>query len=122
MPDAAAHKLQETVDEIVGYRKRTRKLVRGLLAVTVVSIAVAALAVYLFFRVHDSDIGNCLAGNQTRAQQEQLWDDLFTLSAENDNTAHQKVPASTAKFLAEFLHDVKTTYAPVDCAVRYPFW
>lgn len=122
MPDATAHKLQETVDEIVGYRKRTRKLVRGMLAVTVVSITVAALAVYLFFRVHDSDIGNCLAGNQTRGQQELLWENLFALSAANNAASHQKPPPSTAKFLAEFLHDVKTTYAQVDCSTRYPFW
>lgn len=119
MPDAAAHKLQETVDQITGYRKRTRKLVVGLIAVTAVSIAVAALAVYLFFRVHDSDIGNCLASNQTRAQQLQLWNDLFTLSAKN---ATSKPTAKTEQLAREFLGDVRRTYAPVDCSVRYPFW
>jgi hypothetical protein len=119
MPDAAAHKLQETVDQITWYRRRTRKLVVGLIAVTAVSILVAALAVYLFFRVHDSDVGNCAAGNQTRAQQLQLWNDLFVLSAE-DATA--RPTAKTQRLVGEFLGDVKKTYAPVDCSKRYPFW
>ncbi len=119
MPDAAAHKLQETVDQITGYRKRTRKLVIGLTAVTAVSIAVAALAVYLFFRVHDSDIGNCLASNQTRAQQLQLWNDLFALSAKNPAS---KPTAKTEQLSREFLADVKRTYTPVDCTARFPFW
>lgn len=119
MPDAAAHKLQETVDEIVGYRRRTRKLVFGLIAVTVASILAAAFAAYLFVRLHDSDIGNCVAGNQVRAQQEQLWDTLFVLAAKNTSGPPS---AQSRKLTAEFLHDVKTTYAPVDCSVRYPFW
>lgn len=119
MPEEAAHALQRTVDEITGYRKRTRKLVAGLTAVTAVSIAVAALAVYLFFRVHDSDIGNCLAGNQTREQQLQLWNDLFALSAKS--TASRPT-AKTEQLTREFLGDVRKTYAPVSCSVRYPFW
>jgi hypothetical protein len=119
VPDAAAHKLQETVDQITGYRKRTRKLVVGLVTVTAVSVVVAALAVYLFFRVHDSDIGNCTAGNQTRAQQLQLWNDLFALSAQD---AAGKPTAKTERLTGEFLGDVRKTYAPVNCSVRYPFW
>lgn len=119
MPDAAAHKLQETVDQITGYRKRTRKLVIGLTAVTTVSILVAVLAGYLFIRLHDSDVGNCLASNQTRAQQQQLWNDLFALSAKN---ATVKPTAKTVQLTNEFLGDVRRTYAPVDCSVRYPFW
>lgn len=119
MPDAAAHKLQETVDEIVGYRKRTRKLVVGLVAVTVASLLAAGFAAYLFVRLHDSDIGNCFASNQVRAQQKQLWDTLFALAAKNSSGPPS---AQSERLTAEFLHDVATTYAPVDCIVRYPFW
>jgi uncharacterized membrane protein len=120
MPEAAAHRLQEIVDQITGYRQRTRKLVIGLVAVTAVSVLLAGAAVYLFIRQHDSQIDTCNAGNQVRAQQEQLWETLFALSAEANRG---KPPdAQGQKLTAEFLHDVKVTYAPVDCAQRYPFW
>lgn len=119
MPDAAAHKLQETVDQITGYRKRTRKLVTGLIAVTAVSIAVAALAVYLFFRLHASQVDNCTAANQTRVQQEQLWDTVLALSAKNPAN---KPTAKTEQLSREFQGVVKKTYAPVDCSARYPLW
>jgi hypothetical protein len=119
MAEAAAHRLQETVDEITGYRKRTKKLVLGLAAALVVAILVAVGCGYLFIRLHDSDVGNCTAGNQTRAQQLQLWDDLFALSAQD---ATSKPTAKTQRLTGEFLDDVKETYAPVNCSTRYPFW
>lgn len=119
MAEQAAHNLQQTVDEITGYRKRTRKLVRGLIAVTAVSLLVTALVVYLFIRLHDSDVGNCMASNLTRAQQEQLWNDLFSLSA---RASTGKPSAKTQQLTSEFLGDVRKTYAPVNCSVRYPFW
>jgi hypothetical protein len=119
MPEDAAHNLQRTVDEITGYRKRTRKMVIGLIAVTAVSLLVAAFAVYLYIRLHDSQVGNCIAGNQTRVEQEQLWDTLFALAAKNDSRSQT---AQSRKLTAVFLHDVQVTYAPVDCTARYPFW
>jgi hypothetical protein len=119
MPEAAAHNLQRTVDEITGYRKRTRKLVGGLIAVTVVSALVAAAAAYLYIRLHDSNVNNCVAGNQTRTQQEQLWVTLFTLAAKG---SPGPPTAKSRNLTAVFLHDVQVTYAPVDCASRYPFW
>lgn len=119
MAEAASHKLQETVDEITGYRKRTGRLVRGLMAVTVVSVLLAAAAVYLFVRLHDSDLGNCTAGNQVRAQQQQLWYDLFTLSAQDGNS---RPTAKTRQLTSEFLGDVRMTYQPVNCTTRYPFF
>lgn len=120
MSEAAAHSLQKTVDEITGYRKRTRKLVRGLIAVTAVSVLLAAAAAYLYIRQHDSNVNNCLAGNQTRIQQEQLWNTLFALASKN--TGGTPPTAKTVQLTQEFLHDVKKTYAPVDCSARYPFW
>ena len=119
MAEAASHKLQQTVDEITGYRKRTRKLVNGLIVVTAASVLLAAAAVYLFIRQHDSDLGNCTAANVTRAQQEQLWNDLFTLSAQAATT---RPTARTRKLTSEFLGDVRVTYRPVDCTTRYPFF
>lgn len=119
MPDAAAHQLQKTVDEITGYRKRTRKLVIGLAAVTVIAVLVAVAAGYLFIRLHDSQVGNCVVGNQTRGQELQLWDTLFALS---ERAAASKPSAKTVALTNEFLRDVKTTYAPIDCSTRFPFW
>ena len=116
MSEGAAHALQRTVDEITGYRKRTGKLVKGLIAVTVVSILVAALAVYLFFRVHDSDIGNCTAGNQARAQQEQLWQDVLGLAVGPHPTA------AGLEFEGKTLADVREAFAAADCSARYPLW
>jgi hypothetical protein len=120
MSEAASHNLQRTVDEITGYRKRTRKLVIGLIAVTVVAVVLAVAAVYLYIRQHDSNVGNCVAGNQTRIQQEQLWNTLFTLASKN--TSGTPPTAKTVQLTKEFLGDVKKTYAPVDCGARYPFW
>lgn len=119
MPSDAASSLQRTVDEITGYSRRTRKLVRGLAAVAAVSVILLAVAGFLYYQLHGSQVSNCVAGNQTRAQQEQLWDTLFTLAARNTTSPPT---AQSLKLTAEFLHDVKATYAPVDCAGRYPFW
>jgi hypothetical protein len=119
MPEDAAHNLQRTVDEITGYRKRTRKLVTGLIAVTVVALLVAAGAGYLYVQLHDSQVNNCVIGNQTRAQQEQLWETLFALASKGSTSPPS---AQNLKLTAEFLGDVKSTYAPVDCTKRYPFW
>lgn len=115
MAEAASHKLQETVAEIVGIKR----LVRWVLAVSIACVLLVALAGYLYFQLHDSQVSNCENGNQTRGQQEQLWDTLFALSAEDETS---KPSAQTQKLLNEFLGDVKETYAPVDCAARYPFW
>lgn len=119
MSEATSHSLQQTVDEITGYRRRTRKLVGGLVAVTAVSLLVAALACYLYVRLHDSQVGNCAAGNQTRMQQEQLWNTLFALAAKNSTSPQN---AQSRELTTEFLRDVKKTYAPVNCSTRYPFW
>lgn len=116
MSEGAAHALQRTVDEITGYRKRTGKLVKGLIAVTVVSILVAALAVYLFFRVHDSDVGNCAASNQVRAQQLQLWQNVLSLAVGPHPTA------AGLGFEGKTMADVREAFAPVDCSARYPLW
>lgn len=116
MAEAASHKLQETVDEITGYRKRTRKLVIGLITVTVLSVLAAAASVYLFIRQHDSDVGNCTAGNTTRVQQAQLWHDVISLAV-----GPHPVPLALA-FEQKTDQDVAQTYAQVDCSVRFPLF
>jgi hypothetical protein len=112
VPEAAAHKLQDVVDDITGYKRRTRWWRWG-------TALVAVAAVLLYVRVHQSQIDNCVAGNQTKVQQAQLWDTLFDLAAKGSTGPPS---AQTQKLTAEFLGDVKATYAPVDCAARYPFW
>jgi hypothetical protein len=119
MPETAAHSLQRTVDEITGYRKRTRKLVGGLIAVTVTAVLLGLASGYLYIRQHDSNVNNCVAGNLTRVQQEQLWDTLFALAAKGSPGPPS---AQSRKLTSVFLHDVTTTYAPVNCSTRYPFW
>lgn len=116
MSEAAAHNLQRTVDEITGYRARTRKLVISLIAVTAVAVLVAAGCAYLFFRLHDSQLGNCAAGNMTRAQQGKLWFTFISVVA----GAHPTLVVRRAEDL--ILGDVTVTYAPVNCAARYPLW
>lgn len=108
--------LRKTVDEITGYRKRTRKLVIGLVVVTAVSVAVACGCGYLFFRLHDSQVGNCVSGNMTRAQQGQLWVTFIGVVA----GSHPTLVVRKAETL--ILRDVAATYAPVDCSDRYPLW
>lgn len=119
MPEDAAHSLQRTVDEITGYRRRTRKLVRGLIAVTAVSVLLALASAYLYVHQHDSNVGNCSAGNVTRTQQEKLWDTLFALASKGRTGPPS---AQTRQLTAEFLGDVRATYRPVDCGRRFPFW
>lgn len=112
----AAHSLQRTVDEITGYGRRTRKLVIRAAAVAVVLFILFG---FLYFRLHQSQLDNCAAGNQTRMKQEQLWNTVFTLSAQSSSTPQT---AQTRKLTAVFLHAVQVTYAPVNCAARYPLW
>jgi hypothetical protein len=116
MPEAAAHALQRTVDEITGYRKRTRKLVAGLIAVTVIAVLVAVGCGWLFIRQHDSQVGNCADNNQTRAQQKGLWIDFISIIAPPHPTA------AVRKAEDLILRDVTATYTPVDCSGRYPLW
>ena len=123
MPDEAAHKLQETVDEIVGYSRRTRVLVerirrlaRWQIVLTVACLLVAAGAGYLYVRLHDDQVGNCQAANQSRMQQEKLWDTFLTLAAGPHPT-----PVVRAAEL-KLLNQGKETYVQVDCNARYPFW
>jgi hypothetical protein len=147
MPEEAAHELQRTVDEIVGYSRRTRKLVANIrklviaLAVeAVLGVAVTVIVIILLISyrdqgtalrqqtftvqqqataLHKSQLANCALSNETKAKELTLWHDLFTLSAQNNNASGQKVPASTTKFLEQFLGDVNTTYTPLDCAKIY---
>jgi hypothetical protein len=148
MPEEAAHQLQQTVDEIVGYSRRTRalvanirRLVIGLAVEAVLCLAVTVIVIILLISyrdqgtalrnqtaalqqqaaaLHKSQLANCALSNETKAKELTLWHDLFTLSAQNNNASGQKVPASTAKFLEQFLGDVNTTYAPLNCAKLYP--
>lgn len=113
MPEAAAHNLQKTVDEITGYSRRTRKLV---IRAAVVAIILFILSGFLYVRVHQSQIDNCTASNQTRMQSQQLWNTFITVVAGN----HPSLVVSQAE--AKILGDVAATYAPVNCAARYPFW
>jgi hypothetical protein len=119
MPEAAAHKLQETVDEITGYSERTRKLVWGLSAVTAACVLLVVLVALLYIRQHQNQLSNCQSGNQTKAQQAKFWGEVLDLSVKNS-----KAPPTPQeqRVLAVFLHDVAVTYAPLDCDARYPFW
>jgi type II secretory pathway pseudopilin PulG len=137
MPDAAMHKLQQTVDEIVGYRRRTRKLVVGLLAVTAVSLALAVVVSILYVSsldqaaalrtqtaalrtqtaaLHSAQLANCAVSNGIKAKETALWHTLFTLS-ELDATS--KPSAKTLRLTALFLHDVDTTFPQLNCAKAY---
>jgi hypothetical protein len=116
MPEAAAHKLQETVDEITGYGRRTRKLVWGLVSITFASVLLVVGTGYLFIRVHDSQLDSCTASNQSRAQQEQLWTTFLAIAA-----GPHPAPSVLPK-LHELQHAVSATYTPVNCQARYPLW
>jgi hypothetical protein len=112
----AQSELRKTVDKITGYRERTRKLVIGIAVVAVAAVLVAAGCGYLFLRLHDSQVNNCVAGNMTRAQQGQLWVTFIDVVA----GSHPTLVVRRAEDL--ILRDVAATYAPVDCSDRYPLW
>jgi hypothetical protein len=124
---ATGHELTVMVDEIVGYKKRTRWLRWGTLGLAVVALA---LAIFVGIQnnairdqadaLHSAQLANCAVSNGIKAKELTLWHNLFALSAANNAASHQKVPPSTAKFLAEFLHDVAVTFQPLDCAKAYP--
>lgn len=117
MAAAAGRSLQETVDDIVGYRRRTRKLVRALAAITVIAVLGILASGYLYVRLHDSEIGNCQDGNVTKAQQRQLWNDVISLASRG------RAPDARGKRIdAGIEHDVNVTYAPANCDGRYPFF
>jgi hypothetical protein len=119
MPEQAAHKLQETVDQITGYSRRTRRLVRGLVAVTVACVVLVVFVAFLYVRLHENQVSNCQAGNQAKVQQVRFWGEVLSLSARSSKTPPTPQEESTLKVV---LHDVAVTYAPADCAARYPFW
>ena len=126
MPERAAHELQHTVDEITGYSKRTRKLVFGLVAVSVLVTATAVIAIVVAINsmhqntaitaqaraIHQAQLNACDIGNQGRTAQIRLWNFVISLSAKSPNSS----PATLRTFEAF----VTKTFRPVDCRKLYP--
>jgi hypothetical protein len=131
MPEAAAHELQRTVDEITGYSRRTRKLVWWLAALGAVALALGVVVTVLAIStsnqaaalsrtttdLHSAQLSNCALSNSIKARETALWHTLFTLASEG---APGKPSAETQKLTAEFLGDVDNTFTQVNCAKAYP--
>jgi hypothetical protein len=134
MPEAAAHELQRMVDEIVGYRQRTRWLRWGTTALAVVSLALGVTVGILVIgygnqastlsqqqtALHRAQLANCGVANGIRAKETALWHTLFALSAANNSATGMKESPATQKFLAQFLGAVNSTFKQVNCAKAYP--
>lgn len=133
MPEAAEHELQKMVDEIVGYRKRTRWLRWGTAALAVVSMVLGITVAILFAgqdsqtatlrqqttALHQDQLANCANANGIRSRERALWNTLFELSAPA-NTGQPPPSAKVAALQREFLHDVDVTFATVNCAKAFP--
>lgn len=118
MPEATAHQLQRTVDEITGYSRRTRKLIWGLALSIVIDIALTVIIAFLTASalnanstLHKAQLTACGIGNQSRLQQIRLWDEVLAVS--KPANAHE------AQVDRQFRAFVSTTFAPVDCAKLY---
>jgi hypothetical protein len=64
-------------------------------------------------QLHTTQLTSCRAGNQTRAQEVQLWMHLAAVSASPKTTPAQR--ASVGKLLAY----IRATFAPRNCGVLY---
>ncbi|HEY2088201.1 MAG TPA: hypothetical protein VGH54_19565 [Mycobacterium sp.] len=128
MPEAAEHKLQGMVDEIVGYRQRTRWWRWGTAVLAVVSLALGITVGILVIgygnqaaalsrqtdALHSSQLANCTVSNRAKTEAEGLWLTFIGLLA----GPHPSAAVKTAE--ARFIADVHRTYVLVDCPRAYP--
>jgi hypothetical protein len=125
--------LQRTVDEITGYSRRTRRLIWGLIATTVLDIALTVVLGFTVSQANNASTANtqlvkalhtaqltvCANGNTFRANQTTIWQDfvkIITKPAAGEPAA-QIAKANT--LAAEFLAYVATVNHPVNCTALY---
>ena len=132
---SAAKGLTGALEAVAGELKYLRnygRTNRHLIVVTFASIALdLILTFFLVFTYstahdagqvasaeHSSLIASCVAGNQTRAEQVQLWDHLAALSTPPPH----ETPAQKARGeqeIAMLLQYIRRVFKPRDCAVAY---
>lgn len=95
--------------------RKTRHLAVGLTVSIVLDVALTVVVSLLTISalnqgttLHASQLAACAIGNQTRVDEEQLWDYLFDVTG-GVKTAQEK----------QFLGYVDKTFAAVDCAAVY---
>ena len=126
MPHEAKSELQKTVDEITGYKVRTRRILIVLAAAVLLDIAltVAVIALgsgvrsqtrqnrQLITEIHASQVNACQLGNKTGTAQAFLWETALTL-------AFSKAPANVRAQEKLIIPYVQRTFTPVDCTRLY---
>lgn len=134
---AAAQDLNETLQalerrlgEALRREKVTRRLAVGLAVSVLVDIVVTAIVTVSLIRsdaaaaqgrrneatisqIHAAAVGACQQGNQTRAQQVQLWEHIYSLGV----TA--KTPPAERAADNQLIGYVRHVFAPRDCAAVY---
>ncbi len=112
--------LNAQVEAQESYGRRNRRmiwwLVVSLLFDVVLTAVIATVAVQAnrtsdrATQIHSQQVSTCLAGNEARAKNVQLWEFVFKLTSTTEQTPEQK--ARVVKFRA-YLYD---TFAPRDCS------
>lgn len=98
--------------------RRTRQLAIGLavsftldVVLTVVVTLLSVSALNQGATLHASQLAACAVGNQARAQQVTLWNEVLALSAQSPH-ANQQMDEAFKRFIMK-------TFAPVNCAEVY---
>jgi hypothetical protein len=124
MPEQAKSELQHIVDEITGYRRRTRVYY---IAVSFVAVLAIAIGVLVFFlnrhdnttqnaiseQIHQSQLDNCATANRNRIKDEQLWRTFIKLVAPHPD-------ANARAIEAQFFPILHAKDTPVNCVKVYP--
>lgn len=111
---------------VAGREARTRKITWALAVSLVLDVALTIVVTVLTFAaihdtsavrtaqagLHASQLAACAAGNQSHAEQRQLWGHVIAQAAAG--------PGSNKTGLDQFQAYINRTFAPVDCAKLSP--
>lgn len=117
--EGVARRIGEVAETNHTENQRTWRFTLGLgaslildLMLTVVVTVLSVAALHANAILHSSQLTACAIGNQTRAEQRQLWEHLLaeaTVKTSGPSTQEEK----------DFLAYVNQTFAPVNCATVY---
>ena len=132
--------LQQTVDEITGYSRRTRKLMWALAGSLVLDITLTVVLSIVAFQAHGTASTNaelvqelhmqqsalhaaqleaCAGGNTFRADQDVIWGRFIGILTTPTATSTKAEVAKADKIAAQFLAYISQVNHPVNCAELY---
>lgn len=117
-----AEALTDEAARLHQYGKRNRHLIRGVIISLAFDLLLTCGGLWVAYRanqahdaatqVHQVQVSTCVATNQTRAQNAQLWYDIVLIAEQNatQRTAKQR------QQIDQFKAQINTVFAPRDCS------